>query len=255
MCGIFGLSICRNNTKQNLNKKTLFSIIETLAKKTEPRGRQATGIAIVEEDYINVIKKPVNASNFMGYSEVKEKINSINISKLYSIIGHCRMPTQGSKEYSENNHPIIAGNTVGVHNGVITNDDLLFEKYKGIINREAEVDSEIIFKLFDYFSNTLKYSYDKVISVVSSELDGTAAYVCTSAFSPSSIFFIRKTVNPIKICFFKKYGLILYASTTDAIEEVKKKLNIGINEEEIKVEPSSAITLCLDTAEYSYTCF
>jgi glutamine---fructose-6-phosphate transaminase (isomerizing) len=61
---------------------------------------------------------------------------------------HVRDHTKGHPSLAANNHPIRHGSVVGVHNGVIENDDDLFDRYR--IERAEPgmtVDSEIIFAL------------------------------------------------------------------------------------------------------------
>ena len=64
---------------------------------------------------------------------------------------HVRDYTKGHPSIEANNHPIRHGAVVGIHNGVIVNDDeLLFERH-GFVRAEPEmtVDSEAIFALVD----------------------------------------------------------------------------------------------------------
>jgi glucosamine--fructose-6-phosphate aminotransferase (isomerizing) len=64
------------------------------------------------------------------------------------LLVHVRDYTKGHPSFSANNHPIRHGTVVGIHNGIIVNDDELFAR-NGIGRADAEmtVDSEIIFAL------------------------------------------------------------------------------------------------------------
>jgi glucosamine 6-phosphate synthetase-like amidotransferase/phosphosugar isomerase protein len=61
---------------------------------------------------------------------------------------HVRDYTKGHPSLNANNHPVRHGSVVGVHNGIIVNDDKLFDEH-GIARAEPgmTVDSEIIFAL------------------------------------------------------------------------------------------------------------
>jgi glucosamine 6-phosphate synthetase-like amidotransferase/phosphosugar isomerase protein len=61
---------------------------------------------------------------------------------------HVRDYTKGHPSLAANNHPIRHGEVVGIHNGIIENDDELFDEH-GIARAEPgmTVDSEIIFAL------------------------------------------------------------------------------------------------------------
>src|SRR2546422_259132 len=58
--------------------------------------------------------------------------------------------TKGHPTIEVNNHPIRHGAVVGIHNGIIENDDELLERY-GLprAHPEMTVDSEAIFALVD----------------------------------------------------------------------------------------------------------
>jgi glucosamine 6-phosphate synthetase-like amidotransferase/phosphosugar isomerase protein len=66
------------------------------------------------------------------------------------LLVHVRDYTKGHPSLAANNHPIRHGAVVGVHNGIIANDDELFDEH-GIARAEPgmTVDSEIIFALAD----------------------------------------------------------------------------------------------------------
>jgi glutamine---fructose-6-phosphate transaminase (isomerizing) len=64
------------------------------------------------------------------------------------LLVHVRDYTKGHPSLAANNHPIRHGAVVGIHNGIIRNDDELFAQHQ--IDRaapEMTVDSEIIFAL------------------------------------------------------------------------------------------------------------
>jgi len=69
------------------------------------------------------------------------------------ILGHTRQPTKMIPENNKNNHPIVVGNTVGIHNGTITNDGEIFlsldRREERSRKRIGSVDSEAIFSLID----------------------------------------------------------------------------------------------------------
>jgi glucosamine--fructose-6-phosphate aminotransferase (isomerizing) len=64
------------------------------------------------------------------------------------LLVHVRDYTKGHPSLEANNHPIRHGSVVGIHNGIIENDDELFARH-GIARAEPgmTVDSEIIFAL------------------------------------------------------------------------------------------------------------
>lgn len=60
------------------------------------------------------------------------------------VVGHVRYATHGSTEELSNNHPIIHGEVIGVHNGVLRNHEQILDQ-TGREEDITEVDSEAIF--------------------------------------------------------------------------------------------------------------
>ena len=65
------------------------------------------------------------------------------------LLVHVRDYTKGHPSFESNNHPIRHGSVVGIHNGIIKNDDELFVRARESSGPAPEmtVDSEIIFAL------------------------------------------------------------------------------------------------------------
>ena len=157
MCGIFGITIKKES---NINRKQLTSIVNNLFKFSESRGKEAAGIAIYSDNIIKVFKQPTSASVMVRSNEYKKIFeDSIpldgNYNRPISIIGHSRLVTNGVKQINENNQPIIKDGIVGFHNGIIVNDIDLWKTFP-TMNREYEVDTEVILSLIRYFYDTQK---------------------------------------------------------------------------------------------------
>ena len=140
----------------------------------------------------------------------------------YSILGHCRFPTKGSPEKNQNNHPIVSGNTIGVHNGVIDNDDFLFQSYN--LPRQGEVDTEIIFALVDFFASTEK-SIVGAIEKTTSRLNGSYACAVQTRSAPNLLILFRN-YNSTSIKLYPSLGFIAFATYGDHIDEAQKKVGI-----------------------------
>jgi glucosamine--fructose-6-phosphate aminotransferase (isomerizing) len=105
------------------------------------RGADAAGYAYRSSDgRIAVHKQRSGATALLERIRVPEDASQLLL--------HVRDHTKGHPSLAANNHPIRHGSVVGVHNGVIENDDDLFDRYR--IQRAEPgmtVDSEIIFAL------------------------------------------------------------------------------------------------------------
>jgi hypothetical protein len=60
-----------------------------------------------------------------------------------TIIGHSRLVTDGSRYDHGNNQPVLAGDCVAIHNGIIVNNDEIW-KEQSDLHRRYQVDSEVI---------------------------------------------------------------------------------------------------------------
>ena len=148
MCGIFGIIAKDNKYK----KKFLEKDISRLFLLSESRGKEASGLSVLNNQNISTYKDSVMASNFIKSKPYKMLVRD-NLEesheKPFAFIGHSRLVTNGNEIFQTNNQPIITENMVGIHNGIIVNEDQLWSENK-LLNKQYEVDSEIIFKLIEH---------------------------------------------------------------------------------------------------------
>ena len=136
MCGIAGYSLSsRSGVDRTLAAQALLAGIAD-------RGADAVGYAYRggQDDYPVVTKQRTAASRLLERIDVPSHADELLI--------HVRDYTKGHPSIAANNHPVRHGPIVGIHNGIIVNDDELFAQ-NGIGRADAEmtVDSEIIFAL------------------------------------------------------------------------------------------------------------
>ena len=135
MCGIAGYSLAPGSgVERTVAARALLTGIAE-------RGADAVGYAYrATGDGIAVHKQRSGATALLERISVPEEATKLLV--------HVRDFTKGHPSLEANNHPIRHGSVVGVHNGIIKNDDALFEQHR--IERahpEMTVDSEIIFAL------------------------------------------------------------------------------------------------------------
>lgn len=135
ICGLAGFSLNPNATVD----ATVLSA--ALALSIESRGGHATGIAHYHphQKAVLVTKDGVTAYEFID--QIMESVDP----KCRAAIIHTRFGTKGSSDVNENNHPIVLPGIVGVHNGIVSNDDEVTKKLE--LDRVAEVDSEVLFHI------------------------------------------------------------------------------------------------------------
>src|SRR5205085_10886998 len=135
MCGIAGYSLSTGSALD----RTLAA--QALLAGIAERGADAVGYAHrAGGGAVTVVKQR------SGASELLDRI-SVPADTRQALL-HVRDYTKGHPSIEANNHPIRHGAVVGIHNGIIVNDDDLFAEH-GIQRQEPEmtVDSEIIFAL------------------------------------------------------------------------------------------------------------
>jgi len=178
MCGIVGY-IGTKNTSEIL--------IDGL-KELEYRGYDSAGIAILDNDKIEVYKalgKIVNLEEKVSHNECTLIQDNLCIG-----IGHTRWATHG-KPTELNAHPHLGEYSYVVHNGIIENykelkDELLAAGHKFV----SQTDTEVIVHLFEYYfniSNNADESFNKTIQ----RLEGAYSILLITKSEPNKIFFMK----------------------------------------------------------------
>jgi len=212
MCGILGIA-CWGQTDPDYK---LASDIRSLARRlltwSTSRGRDASGLCVMSGDTASLFKLNIPADDLIKEHEYSNVIGTISHKKRFrAMIGHTRMKTKGDQIFNVNNHPIKANKVIGVHNGMISNDEMLFSKYAGTINRAGRVDSEIIFRLIDYYVSKGK---DLIQAVESTHSEMLGGYACAFIHKdwPDYLTIFTNSA-PVPIFIFDKYKIMVLAST------------------------------------------
>ncbi len=218
MCSIFGIGLFQDHTMDDTTM--VKDITSSLLEEAEIGGRSASGVAVMKSQTTEVIRRALSGSelskdkDYISFVDKHIKVgkDGNNIDTLTSIIGHCRMPTKGDPSNNYNNHPIITENIIGVHNGVINNDDELFNKFRKNITRIAQVDTEIIFQLVAHFTRRLGSNQTiQSIKKMSEQVKGGYACALLNIESPRNLFLFRNG-NPIKILYYPAVKIVLFAT-------------------------------------------
>ena len=145
MCGIAGYSLGNGSeVSRTLSAQALLAGIAE-------RGADAVGYAYRAESTVAVHKQQTGASALLDCVALPDTTDEVLL--------HVRDYTKGHPSIVANNHPIRHGDVVGVHNGIIANDDDLLAHH-GLEREQPEmtVDSEAIFALVDAFGTSRRRS-------------------------------------------------------------------------------------------------
>lgn len=210
MCGIAGFSLTEYD-RVNIHK-----LSKALLLGIEERGTDATGAAWYDSNNnIAIQKRPVRASAFIA---------GLSIPRSAKVgLFHTRAATQGSPRSNLNNHPIRYGRIVGVHNGMVSNDDSIFREHKDALGglRHGEVDSEAIFARLSLAQDSLG-AYGKALE----DIEGSAAIAFMLAGEAKHELHIARLhqspVNWIKL----PGGGFVFASTESTLVSTAKFLGL-----------------------------
>ena len=217
MCGIAGFL---NYGEVDEAKKTLIAeIAESLFVQTKARGTDAAGFSYINKfGELITVKGPV-ISDVMVADKKFTKLKT-ELPKL--LIMHCRAATTGSPVDNFNNHPLVADKRLSViHNGVISNHQMLKTKYS--LPAKGEVDSEVIpmmiIKNLDDLSKKKAVSPEmiaKAINMSAQEISGGYACAALSTDTPEVLYLFRNG-NPIVFGYAPTLKTLFFASVDSYI--------------------------------------
>lgn len=211
MCGIAGYSLSPDSRVE----RTLAA--QALLAGIAERGADAVGYAYRECDGgVSVTKLRGGASALLDELDLPATTTQALL--------HVRDFTKGHPEIDANNHPIRHASVVGVHNGVISNDDELLSRH-GIARWTPgmTVDSEVIFALMHDRRNEPR---------ALRELRGTMAAAWLDERSPDTVFLARGVSRPLWIG--RTQTELFFASTRRALTIVEAALGLRLNARQVR---------------------
>ena len=210
MCGIAGYSLSPGSAvDRTLAAQALLAAIAE-------RGADAVGYAHrAPGTPVTVHKQRSGASALLDQVEVPDDATHVLV--------HVRDYTKGHPTIAANNHPIRHGAVVGIHNGIIFNDDELLERH-GIERAEPEmtVDSEAIFALMDASAGRAH---------ALEELRGSMATAWLDERRPDVVFVARGVGRPLWLGEGRQGTF--FASTKQALEIVERYARLRLHKREV----------------------
>jgi len=250
MCGIFGLFL---NSQSGIPFETIRGTTDRLFQLSESRGKEAAGIAISIDRKVYVKKQPLRASRFIKtteydglFKEVRQHFHKTkeNTTAL-ALIGHTRLATNGAFSNNQNNQPVVTKKIIGVHNGIIVNDESLWESFPSLKRRYA-VDTEILLRLLGRFYEKTKSLKESIASVFDL-IEGSASIALFFRATNQAVL----ATNTGSLYVAKQEGKIcLFASEEYILKEAMKDKSLHL--EKVKVTSlESGNALLIDLERYS----
>lgn len=230
MCGILGVMAFGEFEDKKMEKtrqESMIFLATELLLLTQARGKDATGIAVQFNDcHYMGLKMGISAQEFVGRYGGSEKDfdGFINLwrkktSPAKMVIGHCRKPSLATKagpEDNKNNHPIKIADTIGVHNGTLTNSDVVFANLKS--KRDGEVDSEAIFRLLNHFTKNGEDPFTvQAIQETCKRLHGSYSCLAFNGNNPYQTVLFRDS-RPAEVAILRPLKLVVIASEKDYLK-------------------------------------
>ena len=210
MCGIAGYSLSASTQVD----RTLAA--QALLAGIAERGADAVGYAYRRGTSPVTIHKQRS-----GASALLEKVQ-LPASVTEALI-HVRDYTKGHPRIEANNHPIRHGSVVGVHNGIIFNDDDLMEQHGfGRAEPEMTVDSEAIFALAEAH---------EAAPAALEQLRGSMATAWLDERRLGTLFLARGVGRPLWVGEGREE--LLFASTKAALEVAERFLRLKLRKREL----------------------
>ena len=211
MCGIAGYSLNRESSVD----RTLAA--QALLAGIAERGADATGYAYRGSgSSVTVVKQRTGASELLDCVSIPASVDQALV--------HVRDYTKGHPRIGANNHPIRHGAVVGVHNGIIENDEEIFARYRfERAHPDMTVDSEAIFALAEA-TRSDPCSLE--------ELYGAMATAWLDERTPDVLVVARGVGRPLWLGVGARE--VLFASTRNALEVAERALRVGLRKSEIQ---------------------
>jgi glucosamine 6-phosphate synthetase-like amidotransferase/phosphosugar isomerase protein len=210
MCGIAGYSLsASSDVDRTLAAQALLAGIAE-------RGADAVGYAYRRgPSPVTIYKQRSGASALLEQVVVPSSTTEALI--------HVRDYTKGHPRIEANNHPIRHGSVVGVHNGIIFNDDELMAEH-GFERAEPEmtVDSEAIFALAEAHEG-----HPRALE----QLRGSMATAWLDERRAGTVYLARGVGRPLWVGTAREETL--FASTKTALEVAEKFLRLKLRKREM----------------------
>src|SRR5690242_5041792 len=212
MCGIAGYSLRPGSqVERTLAAQALLAAIAE-------RGADAVGYAYrgPADTYPTVVKQRTPASQLLERVSVPATVNHLLV--------HVRDYTKGHPSIAANNHPVRHGPVVGIHNGIIVNDDELLAPHTcARAEPRMTVDSEAIFAIAAHSRNDAR---------ALEHLRGAMASAWVDEREAGTLFLARGTGRPMWLGEGREG--VVFASTKLALEVVERYTRTKLKKREVR---------------------
>ena len=218
MCGIVGYT----------GPREAFPVILKGLKRLEYRGYDSAGVALLNQDHLNVYKKKGKVA------DLEEAIIGKDLQANIGI-GHTRWATHGEPS-DRNAHPHTSanGSLAMIHNGIIENyaqikSELLNKGY----NFKSDTDTEVLINFIEYIQSNNDCSLEEALRIALKRVTGAYCILLIEKDNPDTIIATRKG-SPLVIGIGKGRDEHFLASDASPIIEYTKEV-VYVNDYELAI--------------------
>jgi glucosamine 6-phosphate synthetase-like amidotransferase/phosphosugar isomerase protein len=244
MCGIVGAIQYKSDVSREQRQRALRILFSETMVKTEPRGKDATGLYQVHSDgdwlmtkkgqrvsdWILSSRGDAKNEDAIIYSEIMDTWIE-HPMELKAVVGHCRAATVGSRGKDNNdNHPFAVqldekNAILGIHNGTLNNHEKIFEKLPDFLPRHGSVDSESLFHFLYHLTEKGTKPVDgDMLKYMGERVEGAAAVIMVNTRFPDQVVTFRKD-RPMEYYMIAPLNILLIASEKPFVESAFEKYN------------------------------
>ncbi len=221
MCGIFGVMVIDRST---VDHGKINSLLKDLFLLSETRGKEASGLAVNHKGVLHILKSSSAGSRLIRTPEFQDLMDIVSpgdnevATDSFAIIGHSRLMTNGRNSLNKNNQPVNVNGVVGVHNGIIVNDDDIWKKLGQ--QPSSELDTEALIALLSHYFES-EQSWEEAIGNSYSLIEGNASVAFTAT---DKVELCLATNNgSLYWCQAQEHGVYIFASEEYILKEVVSK--------------------------------
>ena len=202
-------------------------ITNILFKLSESRGKEASGLALRFKDSIYVLKEPITSSKLVKTSKYKQLFNNTlkqaagndrQLAAPVLVLGHSRLQTNGQSEINTNNQPVVKDGAIGIHNGIIVNDDKIWASYPALTKKFA-VDTEALLSLIQMLRSQGK-SIIEATKLAYAQIEGSASIAVT--FDDVNILVLATNTGSLYTALSQNEHMLIFASEKFILEQILK---------------------------------
>jgi glucosamine--fructose-6-phosphate aminotransferase (isomerizing) len=233
MCGIFGFVVHKDAGYDHaFIKKSL----KMLAQLSESRGKDSSGLVFRNESTreFHVFKGAVYLNDLVKNKDVTDQMERMLRSSCnnltggerntFAVMGHSRLVTNGSQLNDVNNQPVVKDGVIGIHNGIIVNENELWSTHPET-QRTYEIDTEVMLALIRKY---LRDGWD-IATAVSKTVRQIFGTVAAAFFLEDLNTFAIATNNGSLYVLTNEVGLFAFASEEYFLKKLVKTMHVNTN--------------------------